>query len=551
MAWNHPKIVDLNKPYIPWIRLITIILVTIPLIVIGFSIYIADSSIRGSLVISDRENLWFSLFFFLVLSISVPISNYFGLKYGDKTVFFIGSVLFFVGIPLAGTTSNYWVTMFYRSVYAVGSGAIFPTTLTIISRSFGDKKTLATNIYIAVCFGLGTPIATLIGGYFAEFISWQSIFFISAIPAPIVLVFTFIFFDNSKDKNVKDIDFLEILFFLILIGCLITGLSNVKESWTTEGFRSNMFILCCIFFVLSTIGFIIRDLKAGFPLINIKLFKISSFWQGNLSVFIIGTIFYGTVSYLTQIFEFDLEYSKFYTGLKLISYGIVIGIAGGLSGLFAYKTGINIPILVGFVCIIISCFLQHKITIQSPQSEFLQVLIVRGIGIGLTLGTFTGSVVANVPKQNVGQGAVNVTLFRQLGGAIGAAILELIYKLRYPFHLLRFGEQMNLYSGQLSDYIFDKNNLLTMQSGSPPPLEGYGALNVHNFANNTDVIKEYQLVNEGSTHLTEAQLFEYASKQANILSINDAFFIMGIVGIILTIMIARGMIKKNKHNKMA
>ena len=94
LNWDKPRIINPSHPVLPWTNLCVIILVTIPAVIIGFALIVADSSLQGSLVIGDQKNLWFNISFFLILATIVPIANWCAERFGDKTIFFIGAALF-------------------------------------------------------------------------------------------------------------------------------------------------------------------------------------------------------------------------------------------------------------------------------------------------------------------------------------------------------------------------------------------------------------------------------------------------------------------------
>ncbi|MCB1072940.1 MAG: MFS transporter [Chlamydiia bacterium] len=512
LNWDKPRVINPSHPALPWINLCIIILVTIPAVIIGFALIIADSSIQGSLVVGDQKNLWFTISFFLLLATIVPIANWCAERFGDKTVFFIGAMLFFIPTFFSAFTTNYWVMMSFRALSALGAGSIFPTTLTIIDRMFSPKqKSFAVAIYIACAFGMGTALGTFIGGFSAEILSWPAIFLIAASSAPLVLLCTWIFFQERERANEKHFDFLGTLFYLVLIGSLVTGLANVKQPWTTEGPRSPWMISCGLLFIFSLGGFIWRELTSPEPLINIRLFKIRPFILGNLSVFIVASTFFSTITYLSEIFEKELHYSKYYIGILQIPFGLYIGVCGSISGLLTKVIGIRIPAILGISLVAISCFTQHSITIQSDHSQYFLLQALRGIGIGFSLGPFTALALKRIRLENIGQAAVIVTLFRQFGGALGSIIIGLIKSMRFPFHLLRFGEQMNLNSPALENHLSNVDTLLVDQGGSIPTIEPYSP----------------QGLTEAASVRGLTELREYAAAQAQILSINDAYYLIG------------------------
>lgn len=520
--WDKPQIINPSHPALPWLNLSVIVLMTIAVVIIGFAIIIADSSIQGSLVIGDQKNLWFTISFFVLLATMVPIANWCAERFGDKTIFFCGAVSFFIPIFLSSFTTSYSVMMCFRILSALGSGIIFPTTLTIIERMFSPKqKSFAVAIYVACSFGIGTVLGTFIGGFCAEFLSWRTIFLIAASPSLIVLICTWLFFQEKERAQEKRFDLIGILLYLILVGSLVTGLANVKQPWITEGARALSMRACAFLFVFSLCGFIWRELTTSEPLINIRLFKIRPFILGNLSIFIVSTTFFSTISNFSEIFETNLHYSKYWIGLLQMPIGIYVGLCGSLCSLLIKYIGVRTPAMIGMALVAISCFTQHATTIQSDHGHYFLLQALRGVGIGLSLGPLTALALSEIPSERMGQAAVIVTLFRQFGGALGSIIIGLIKALRFPFHLLRFGEQMTKDSPALENHLADVETLLVNQGGSIPTIAPYAP----------------QGLTEAASVRGLKELHEYAAAQAEILSINDAYYLIGWASFIILVIV--------------
>ncbi|MCB1110871.1 MAG: MFS transporter [Chlamydiia bacterium] len=534
LCWNKPRVLPLTHSTLPWIQLCVIVLVTISAVVAGFAVIIADTSVQGSLVIGEQKNLWFSISYFLLIATIVPIANWSADRFGQKCVFFIGSVFLLIPTLFCAWTTNYWVMMVFRSLSALGAGSIFPTSLTLIDLAFPPKqKTFAIAIYIAAAFGIGTTGGIFLGGYCAEFIGWPVIFMWIAAPAPLAFLAIWLFFPETEKKRGISFDLIGTFFYLILIGSLVTGLSDFKQPWNTEGIDSKLIILSAVLFILSFYGFIWRESTASQPLMNISLFKIRPFCLGNIAIFIVGSTFFSTSTNLTKIFETDLLYSKYHLSLLQLPLGICIGIFGALSGLLSKKVGIRPLATMGMVLVSISCFTNHSITIQSDHAQYLWLQVLRGTGIGMALGPFTALALKRIRPENIGQAAVIITIFRQFGGALGGIIIDLIRNIRFPFHLLRFGEQMSLTSPALERHLDATDTFLTDQAGCiPAVIPG---------------------VSEGFTEAASvrglAELREYAAAQADILSINDGYWLIGWVASVTLVIITFFMLRAWWHER--
>ena len=129
LNWDKPRVVNPSNPCVPWIVLAVMILSTICAIASGFAGIVADASIQGALVIGGQKNLWLTILYFFMTAFMVPIADKCCTRFGYKTVFFVGLIVFFIPNFIAGLTGNYWVMLIFRCLSAVGAGAIFPASL--------------------------------------------------------------------------------------------------------------------------------------------------------------------------------------------------------------------------------------------------------------------------------------------------------------------------------------------------------------------------------------------------------------------------------------
>lgn len=512
LNFAKPRVINPESILRPWIILVTIIVSTIVAVISSFTVMIASSSIQGALTISDTENMWVSLIFLLTVAVSVPIANWFSERQGYKKLFVIGLTLFFLSTLFCGLTSSYTVMLLCRVFAGMGAGIIFPNSLTLLSLVFSQKKrTFAIAIYVAGSFGLGTILGVFLGGYLTEFHSWRSIF-TSLVPlAPFLLLSVWMFFPETEKKRNGPFDYLGTLFYLTFIWSFVVWLANVKASWNTDGFSSTFSQVTLTVGICALIAFVIWDRKVKYPLFKLSLFKVRPFTLGGLAVFAVGSTFFSTTGNISSIFENELFYSQYRAGLFQIPFGAMIGFFGALSGLLSEKVGIRTLALLGMAITAVSCFMSYMITIQSGHTQYFWLQIIRGTGIGLSLGPLTALALKRIQPEDLGQAAVLVTLFRQLGASIGSIFTDLMQGLRVPFHLLRFGEQMSLNSPELIKHMENVEDLLTTQAGSIPTLASVGPTG---FFEEASVRSYHELVN-------------YASAQAKILSINDAYWIIG------------------------
>ncbi len=514
--WKQP--IKISDSFLPWIILFNITVVTVLAVVSSSSIAIANSSISGPLMIDQTDSLWLSTSYLAAVGSFLPLSGWLGKNYGNKFTFFGGVSIFVLASLLAIFSKNFTFLLIMRIFEGMGGGLIYPISLTIIQQAFPlEKKTLGLTIYLGLGFGLGASIGFIIGGYIGQYKPWEWIFLINVITGIPCLIFTWLFQPESEtDKSEQPFDFLGLIFFGGFLASLLILLTNVKASWNTLGWESTFskgFITASI---LSLILLIARALSYADPIIKIYLFKQKYFAVGCGILFFVGIFFFGTVVILPPLFEKALGYQKSTIGFIMLSYALIMAPASSFVGYITKFINIRILILAGLICLIISCFIQKWIiTVQSEHWQWYIVLIIRALGVSLSLGPVTSLALEKVVSADSPGASVLVAFSRQIGGAIGTTLILLIGVYREAFYSQIYGSNINIHAPTFQAYT-----------------EAYGERFERILGFSTT---------ESAT-LAKLMVVKSVKIQAYISAVNDAYFIMGCIGIVITVIVSSIMI---------
>ena len=372
------------------------------------------------------------------MAATAPIANWLADYYGRKRLFFIGTFIFFISAFFTGFAYSFPVMILCRGLSAIGAGTIIPLSIALIESVFEARfRAIAVVIFVGVAFGVGTVGGVYAGGVAAE--SWRLLFSAQIIFAPFVLFATWVLLYETERKQHRSFDFPGVVFYLVMIASGVSFMANVRAPWNPEGFHSLASQVTLGLFVLSTILFIIRELRARDPLLDVRLLRIRSFFLANAALIVISFTNVSTVTSLTKVLESDLNFSIYETALYQIPFGLALGIFGSLSGLLTRSVGVKILAITGMVLVAISCFLNQLITVHTGYAEFAWVQAIRGAGLGFSIGPLTAYSFKKIERGSFGQAAVIVTLVRQLGVALGPLFIDLVEEIRQPILLQQLG----------------------------------------------------------------------------------------------------------------
>jgi MFS transporter, DHA2 family, multidrug resistance protein len=498
----------------PWLVLGIVTILTMAGAANATTVGINDPVIQGYLSISSTAVIWFSIAYLLALATGVPLAAHLTITLGRKKTLIIAATIFFTFSTLSGCTTSYYGLLIPRFLSGVGAGIFFPICVSILPSYFPKKRlTLALAFYSGLGFGLGIACGDLFGGYIAQNFNWRWIFFAN-IPAGILtLSLIWLFLEQTETKKLPRFDFLGYFLFILTAASLLVLVYNVKQPWNTEGWHSTFTIGTAILALLFLIAFIIRENIAKNPLFIMRHFRVMSFLLGCVGIFMIGTFLFGNISSYTTILHDLLGYDKMTTGIHLFYYGIFIGIGAFLCGLLSHYINDRILCFIALILLVVSSFANHSLTYMADHTQIIILFLIRGLGVGFGLGPILALGIMRIKPEEAPKAIIFLVILRQLGGAFGNGIIELIRAERAPFHLDRFGTFLNTHTTKLHQILERITTHLMQNSG---------------------------LTRETAENIAQLTITENVAIQANIAAYDDAFFILGIVvSLVLLVFIIR------------
>jgi DHA2 family multidrug resistance protein len=500
-GWKKPKFFTQENPLFPWLILFNVAITTFMSLASAAVTIVGSSSIQGELALSNPQATWVTTFYLLGVNSMIPAASWFGERYGYKKIYALGVLIFTLGSGGAGFAFNFLSIGLARLIEGMGAGLVFPIGLAMIGRNL-PKESLGLGfiIYIAVGFGAGLGLGLPISGYFCEFHSWRDVFYIIL---PIGLLATldcWLFHDDTAQIDNGRFDIWGFLAFITFISSLLVALSFGALPSTDEGWTSPFILGTFALALAALIGTIWIESTIAKPIIPLKLFQNPVFSVSSLALFLLGMALFSSISSAADFMLNALNYDKYTTGLISMTYGLSMAAASILSGGLIKKVPISVLTLAGLGLLVFSYFLNNEITLQSYPGQVIVILLLRGAGVGLSLGPITGFAMKTVPKEMAGEAATLLTFFRQVGGTYGGTIIAILVIKRKIFHVARFSETV---SAQNPGYRYTWQRLY------------------NKFSN---VLSDNNLI---AGKQAKAEIIKTIETQAYVQSINDAMVVFG------------------------
>lgn len=424
---------------------------TLAVLATSLAIIIIDSSIvnvtiqaiRHDFNASLRDLEWISATYALVYASLIITWGRLGDALGRRRVFIAGIITFMIGSIVVGAAQNIGMIVVGRAIQGFGAAMASPSTLSILSSTFtGKARGVAFGIWGATA-GAGGALGPLIGGLLTTYATWRWAFFINI---PIVLfgiIGSLLFITESRDaQHAPQIDILGIFLISIGLGALVFGLIEgqtygwltSKEtfsigSWnwpfTNIAFAAAMFIVAFIF-LLSFILYenLLLRIKR-IPLFDFSLLRFRGFRFGLMTVGIIALGEFGILFVLSLYFQGVRGLTALQTGLILLPFAIGSFFTAPIAGILSSKFGPKWIVTTGMLLEALGIFLISRVTtVNVPLGWFIPIFLLYGIGLGLAIAQLTNVVLSDIPREFAGAGSGANNTIRQIGSAIGVAILS-------------------------------------------------------------------------------------------------------------------------------
>ena len=426
-----------------WLTLLVLSLGLAIVIIDGTIVNVAIPSIQREFNASFKELEWVNSVYSLIFAAFIITWGRIGDQVGRKRIFIAGVSVFVLGSVLAGGSRSIEMLILARAVQGFGAAMTSPSTLSIVSGTFtGRARGIAFGIWGAVA-GAAAALGPLIGGWLTTNATWRWAFYIN-IPIGIAAILGAIFvIQESREHRTGKLSFdvPGIILVGLGIGAIVFGLIEgtsygwwrVKQPFTVGGWtwpltEISVTPVAFAFGALMLALFVWWELRlqrrGGEPLFDFTLTRFRSFRFGLITVSIVALGEFGLVFVLSLFLQSVLGLTAFQTGLVLLPFALttlfVAPTAGILSGRFGPKWVVTSGMLIEAIAIFA---LSRVISLTVPLGALIPILMLYGVGVGLAIAQLTSVVLSEVPFDRLGAGSGANNTIRQLGAAMGIAVI--------------------------------------------------------------------------------------------------------------------------------
>jgi EmrB/QacA subfamily drug resistance transporter len=401
----------------------TLAVMCLSLMVIGVDntiLNVALPTLVRDLGASTSQLQWIVDAYTLVFAGLLLTAGSLGDRFGRRRALTVGLLIFGAGSVASAVAGSAEQLILTRALMGVGGALIMPATLSIISNVFTVPAERGRAIAVWAGFSaMGIAIGPLSGGWLLEHFWWGSVFMVNIPIVLLALTGGRLFVPESKDPKPRGVDPLGAVLSIVGLGALVWAIIEAPVHGWTDPTTVSAFLAGAVFIA----GFIAWERHTDHPMLDVRFFANPRFSAASLAVTMVFFALFGSTFLQTQYLQFVLGYSAFEAGLRVGPVALVLMVTAPLSARLVERVGTKYVVAGGLALVSLSLVVLSFATVTSGYPPVLASILILGVGMGMTMAPATESIMGSLPRAKAGVGsAVNDTT-RQIGGALGVAIL--------------------------------------------------------------------------------------------------------------------------------
>lgn len=346
--------------------------------------------------------------------------------FGRRRMFLIALLMFTAASLVCGLAPTAGTLIAARAVQGLGAAILAPVTLTIVTMTFTQPRERAYALgWWGASLASGGAVGVLIGGILTDLLSWRWIFLIN-LPVGILGIFAAraLLTESRADTRNRSLDLGGAVTVTLGLTALVYG---VVES-NVSGWTSPWTLVPLIASVVLLAAFAVIELKvATAPIAPLRIFRSRALTAANIAMFCVGGSMFAMWYFVSLYLQEVLGQSPLIAGLSFIPAALAIIVASQVAGRLVARTGPRPLLVVAGIMISVALFWMSRLSADgSYLHDILGPILLVSVGLGLSFPPGTWAATAGVAPQEAGLASGLINSNRQIGGAVGLAVLATI-----------------------------------------------------------------------------------------------------------------------------
>jgi EmrB/QacA subfamily drug resistance transporter len=376
---------------------------------------------------SNTELQWIVDAYGLVFAGLLFSAGALGDRFGRKGALQLGLLVFASGSLFGAMADSSTQVIAARAIMGAGAAFVMPSTLSILTNVFPSRERARAIAIWAGISGAGAAIGPLASGVLLEHYWWGSVFLVNIPIVALALVFGAMLVPRSKDRTATPLDPLGALLSIVGMSALVYAIiEGPRHGWlSTESL---------LWFGGAAVAlglFVFWESTTKHPMLDLKLFRNRRFAVASGGITLTFFALFGTFYMLTQYLQFVLEYSPLEAAVRLVPVSLVLMAVAPQTPKLVSRFGADRVASTGLGFVALALALTATFSTHTPYWYLLITIILLGGGMAMTMTPMTTQLMSAVPRDRAGIGSAMNDTTRELGGALGVAVLGSLVTSQY------------------------------------------------------------------------------------------------------------------------
>jgi DHA2 family multidrug resistance protein len=415
-----------------WAITLSVMMVTVMQVLDTSITNVALPHMQGSFAASIDEMSWVITSYLAANAVIIPASGWLTAVFGRRRFYLICTVTFTVSSFLSGIAPNLEFLVLMRILQGLGGGPVIPMAQAIMWEIFPlEQRGTAMAVW-----GFGIMLAPIlgptVGGWIADNWSWRWIFYMN-LPIGILAFFmvSAFLFDAPFHRRPRRVDLAGIVLMMLGFGCLQFVLDlGERHDW----FDSALILTLAPLAVCMLAGFVIREVLAEEPILDLSVFNDRNFGASSLAIFLIGFGFNSSLLLVALYTQKILGYDAWTSGLTLAPGGLGTMAALMLSGRLVSRMDQRLMLVGGCLLQAVALGLMTRVTVTMDFWSLAWPRFIQGFSMGFIFVPLQALALATIPTERLANATAAYNVVRNIGGSMGVAVATTLLARRSQQH---------------------------------------------------------------------------------------------------------------------
>jgi MFS transporter, DHA2 family, multidrug resistance protein len=422
-----------SKSVNPWIVAISVMCCTFMEVLDTTVVNVSLPHIAGNLSATIDEATWVLTSYLVANAVILPITGWLSNHFGRKRLLMFSVVGFTASSFLCGAAPTLPLLIVFRLLQGACGGSLAPLSQAVLLEAFPPESRGKAMGFWGLGIVVAPVLGPVLGGWLTDSYSWRWVFYIN-LPVGILSIFmvqTFVFDPPYIRRSGAGVDWWGIAMLTVWIGALQVVFDKGQElDWFSSRFIDGLAATAVVFLV----AFLIRQLMAKDPVLNLNVFKWRSYSAGVFLMTVLGFVLYGSIVLLPIWLQTLLGYPAVNTGFTMAPRGLGSMIGMPLVGMFASRFDARKVLAGGLLLGAASTWRLSQLNLDAGFWDLFWPQAIQGFGLSMVFVPLTTIAMNPVPREQMGNATSVYNLMRNLGGSIGIAVIAMLntrYQQRY------------------------------------------------------------------------------------------------------------------------